>query len=40
MSEYKHTVAKTQQKGFAQSPEQTIGNSGTSALDDPLTSSR
>jgi len=37
MSEYKHTVAKTQQKGFAQSPEQAVGNSGNSRLDDSLT---
>ena len=37
MSEYKHTVAKTQQQGFSQSPEQTIGNAGSSPLDDNLT---
>ncbi len=37
MGEYKHTVAKTQQQGFSQSPEQTIGNAGSSPLDDNLT---
>jgi len=36
MSEYKHTVAKTQQQGFASSPDQSVGNSGSSLLDKGL----
>jgi len=31
--EYKHTVAKGQVTGFAESPEQEIGNAGSSFLD-------
>ena len=37
MSEYKHTVAKTQQGGFSESPEQGVGNSGNPSLNDNLT---
>ena len=34
MSEYKHTVAKQQSGGFAESPDQTTGNAGNPLLDD------
>lgn len=36
MSEYKHTIAKTQQGGFATSPVQTVSNAGDSSLDNDL----
>jgi len=37
MSEYRLVLPKTQQGGFAESPQQDIGNSGSPALNQPLT---